>query len=152
MSRIIVMDFFAEWCGPCKMQDPIIEKLKEIFRDKIEFKKVDIDKDDVLKNKYKIQAVPTLIIEKDGIIFKRYVGVTSLKELEKDISDAIGQDMGKRIIKVIMEYSDGSKEYIDGDDVEKWQRALNSALIFDFTHTGHAQDLLKLVTWKKLPE
>lgn len=87
--NIMLIDFMAEWCGPCKMQDPIIEKLKEKFDGKIEFKKVDIDENSELADKYKIRAVPTLIIEKDGNVLQRYIGVTSLKTLERDIEDAL---------------------------------------------------------------
>lgn len=87
--NITLIDFMAEWCGPCKMQDPIIEKLKEKFDGKIEFKKVDIDENSELADKYKIRAVPTLIIEKDGNVLQRYIGVTSLKTLERDIEDAL---------------------------------------------------------------
>lgn len=152
MNKIVIMDFFAIWCSPCKMQDPILEKLKETFGNKVEFKKIDIDKDSDLKNRYNIKAVPTIIIEKDGAIFKRYIGVTSLRELEKDITDAIGKYVEKKLVKVTMEYDDGSKEYIDGDDVGKWQGALNSAVAIDSTKEGGAQDILKKVTWKKLSD
>lgn len=87
--EIVVIDFMATWCGPCKIQDPILEELKKKFKDKVEFKKIDVDQNAEFANKYLIRAVPTLVIEKDGKIFKQYVGVTSLKELEKTIGDAL---------------------------------------------------------------
>lgn len=88
-KRVVLMDFAAEWCGPCRIQDPILEDLRKKFEDKVEFRKIDVDKNGELADKYLIRAVPTLIIEKDGEIFKKYVGVTSLKELEKTIGDAL---------------------------------------------------------------
>lgn len=88
-KKIVLMDFAAEWCGPCRIQDPILEDLKKKFGDKVEFKKIDVDKNGELADKYTIRAVPTLVIEKDGKIFKKYVGVTSLKELEKTIGEAL---------------------------------------------------------------
>lgn len=95
MSKVIVMDFMAEWCGPCKMQDPIMDELKEKFKDdtNVDFKKIDVDKDvgDDFKliDKYTIREVPTLIIEKDGNIFAKYVGVTQQHMLEKKIKEAL---------------------------------------------------------------
>ena len=92
MSKVIVMDFMAEWCGPCKMQDPIMEELKEKFKDdpNVEFKKIDVDDEDSkLTDKYSIRAVPTLIIEKDGNLFAKYVGVTERHMLEKKIKEAL---------------------------------------------------------------
>jgi thioredoxin 1 len=83
------MDFFAEWCGPCKMQDPIIEELKKIFGDKVEFKKVDVDNNNELAVKFTVHAVPTLVIEKDGAVFKRYTGVTRTNVLEADLNAAL---------------------------------------------------------------
>lgn len=83
------MDFYAEWCGPCKMQDPIMEELKKKLGDKVEFKKVDVDTNMELATKYTIHAVPTLILEKDGTLFKRYVGVTRANVLEADINAAL---------------------------------------------------------------
>lgn len=89
IDKIILMDFFAEWCQPCKIQDPIIEELKEKFGDKIEFKKIDVDKDSKFVDKYNIRSIPTLIIEKDGKIFEKYIGVTNLHVLEKKINEAL---------------------------------------------------------------
>jgi len=89
MSNVVVIDFMAEWCGPCKMQDPIIEEMKKKFEGKVEFKKIDIDENGELAKKYKIMAVPTLIIEKDGEIFEKFIGVTRSKVLENTINKAL---------------------------------------------------------------
>ena len=56
----------------------------------------------------------------------------------------------RKLTKVIMEYDNGDKEYIEGNDVEKWQNALNGAIVLDFTHRGHAQDVLKDIVWRKV--
>lgn len=89
MSNVVLMDFSAEWCGPCKMQDPILEEVTKKFGDKIEFKKIDVDQNFELASKYTIHAVPTLIIEKDGTVFKRYTGVTRAAVLEADLNEAL---------------------------------------------------------------
>ncbi len=101
MSKVVVIDFMAEWCGPCKMQEPVIEELKEKFGDKVEFKKIDVDKNEELANKYKVMAVPTLIIEKDGKIFEKYVGLTKTHVLEKKINDALKVDTTDENISII---------------------------------------------------
>jgi thioredoxin 1 len=88
-KNIVVIDFMAEWCGPCKMQDPVIEEMKKKFEGKATFKKIDVDKEGELADKYNVMAVPTLIIEKNGNVFKKYVGLTGSKELEKTINDAL---------------------------------------------------------------
>lgn len=88
-NKIVLIDFMATWCGPCKIQEPIIDDLKEKFDGKIEFKKVDVDDNSELADKYQIRAVPTLIIEKDGKVFARYTGVTNLKTLEEKINEAL---------------------------------------------------------------
>lgn len=89
MSKVVLIDFSAEWCGPCKMQDPIIEELKKKFQGKVEFRKVDVDANYELASKYAIHAVPTLVLEKDGVLLKRYVGVTRANVLEADINVAL---------------------------------------------------------------
>lgn len=88
-NKIVLMDFSAEWCTPCKMQDPILEELKKKLGRTVEFMNIDVDKDYKLADKYNIRAVPTLIIEKDGKIIARYVGVTSSKTLEEKINEIL---------------------------------------------------------------
>lgn len=59
-------------------------------------------------------------------------------------------DTERKLIKVTMEYDNGDKEYICGEDATKWLDALNSAIMLDFTHGRHAQDKLKDIAWKKV--
>ena len=83
MSKPVLFDFFATWCGPCKMQTPILEELAKKMGDKVEIKKIDIDQHMELAEKYGIRVVPTLIIEKDGKVVQSMEGVTDLSTLEK---------------------------------------------------------------------
>ena len=89
MSKVTLMDFYADWCGPCKMQDPINEEVMKKFKDKIEFKKIDVDSNHELASKYTVHAIPTIIIDKDGVVFKRYTGVTKAAVLEADLNAAL---------------------------------------------------------------
>ncbi|MFA6226808.1 MAG: thioredoxin [Methanoregula sp.] len=83
MSKPVLFDFFATWCGPCKMQTPILEELAKKMGDAVEIRKVDIDQHMDRAEKYGIRVVPTLIIEKDGKVVQSMEGVTDLSTLEK---------------------------------------------------------------------
>jgi thioredoxin 1 len=82
MSRPVLMDFYADWCGPCKRQGPILEELKKKMGDAVEIIKIDVDKHMDEANSYGIRVVPTLIIEKDGKVIGTLEGVTSTEALE----------------------------------------------------------------------
>jgi thioredoxin 1 len=82
MGKPVVIDFFAEWCGPCRRQGPYLEELKKHMGDLIDVKKIDVDQHMDLANKYGIRVVPTLIIEKDGRVVQMLEGVTSAEALE----------------------------------------------------------------------
>lgn len=56
----------------------------------------------------------------------------------------------RKLTKVVMEYDNGDKEYIEGNDVEKWQKALNDAIVLDFTHGRYAQNILKNIVWRRV--
>jgi len=82
MSKPVLIDFYADWCGPCKLQTPILKQLKEMMGDSIEIKKLDVDQNMEVAVKYAIQVVPTLIIEKDGNVIHRLEGVTDAERLK----------------------------------------------------------------------
>ncbi len=87
--NIVLTDFYATWCGPCKMQDSIINELKKKYKDKVVFKKINVDSrkkyDKELTKKHNITGVPTIIIENDEKIVRKHVGLTGKASLEEDI-------------------------------------------------------------------
>ena len=85
----VLVDFFAEWCGPCKMMKPVLEELKKKMGNKIIILKIDIDKNISLSSEYRIQSVPTLVLWKQGEITWRQSGALSLNELEQILSSYI---------------------------------------------------------------
>ena len=85
----VLVDFFAEWCGPCKMIKPVLEELKKKMGNKNIILKRDIDKNISLSSEYRIQSVPTLVLWKQGEIIWRQSGALSLNELEQVLSSYI---------------------------------------------------------------
>ena len=77
----VLVDFFAEWCGPCKMLGPIIEELAKEYDGKWKIGKCDIDKSQEIAQKYGIQSIPTLLFFKDGQIVDRAMGFQSKEAL-----------------------------------------------------------------------
>lgn len=90
MSKPVLYDFFATWCGPCRMQTPIIEDLAKKMGDGVEIRKIDVDQHMDLAEKYQIRVVPTLVIEKDGKIVQSLEGVTDAATLEKILTPLVG--------------------------------------------------------------
>lgn len=80
-SPLVLVDFYATWCGPCKILAPILKQLKDELKDSVKIIKIDVDKNQSLAARYKVMGVPTLILFKDGIQTWRQSGVVPKHEL-----------------------------------------------------------------------
>jgi thioredoxin 1 len=84
---VTLKDFYADWCGPCKTQDPILDELEEEYAD-VEFEKINVDEQQDVANEYQVRSLPTLIIENDDGIVERFVGVTQAEDIEAAFQQA----------------------------------------------------------------
>ena len=87
----VLVDFFAEWCGPCKMMGPIVKKLAEAYEEKIKIGKCNIDENLSIAQKYKVMSVPTFMIFVNGEVINTMVGSMSEKELETQLLKVLAQ-------------------------------------------------------------
>ena len=80
----VMIDFFANWCGPCKMMSPVIDEIAEELQN-IKVGKINVDENQDLAMKYNVMSIPTIVIIKDGREIKRFVGVQDKENLIKDL-------------------------------------------------------------------
>ena len=80
-GQLVLADFFATWCGPCKAMHPVLEQLKAQLGDRIRIIKVDVDKHGIPAAEYNVQAVPTLILFRNGQVLWRQSGAMPLNQL-----------------------------------------------------------------------
>lgn len=85
-NQLTLIDFYATWCGPCKMMHPVLEQLKSDLGDTLRIIKLDVDKNEALASQYRIQSVPTLMLVKGGEIVWRQSGAMRLGDLKTIVS------------------------------------------------------------------
>ena len=89
-SEPVVVDFFAEWCGPCKAMAPAVEQVATEMQGKVKVVKVDVDQNPSITQQFRIQAMPTLMVFKDGKVANQHVGALVQKsKLEAWINESI---------------------------------------------------------------
>ena len=89
-SKAVLLDFWAEWCGPCKMIAPLLDEMADKYEDKLAVVKLNVDENPNTAMTYEVMSIPTMILFKDGKEQKRFVGARSKGQLEAELADYIG--------------------------------------------------------------
>jgi thioredoxin 1 len=85
----VIADFWAEWCGPCKMIAPVLKELAGTYKDKIKIAKIDVDAEGELAQKFNIVSIPTLLLFNKGQLVKQQIGAVPRPTLEKMIKEVL---------------------------------------------------------------
>ena len=89
-KTLVLVDFYADWCGPCKSMDSSLEELYQQYSDKIVIYKANLENNSQLANEYRVMALPTLLFFQHGELIKKHVGLISKKDLAIDIERLAG--------------------------------------------------------------
>ena len=85
----VLVDFYADWCGPCKMMMPVVEKMAEAYEGKVKVGKLNVDENNAIAAKYGIMSIPSFIVFKNGEVLSSNTGAMSQANLAKMLDDAL---------------------------------------------------------------
>jgi thioredoxin 1 len=86
-EKKVVVDFYADWCGPCKMMSPIIDSIAEELEDKIKVGKINTDENINLAGQYGVMSIPTILVIKNGKVAKSFIGVTDKETIISELNN-----------------------------------------------------------------
>ena len=88
-NKLAIVDFWAEWCGPCRMLMPIFQQLADEYKDKAIFARVNVDENPLLASTYKVQSIPTVLFIQNGSVVSQQVGVLPKNDFRKNIDNLL---------------------------------------------------------------
>ncbi len=89
-NQLTVVDLWAEWCGPCKLMNPVVEELAKDYAGRVVIGKLDVDENPEVPTKYNVRGIPTFLFFKNGALVDRLVGTRSKEEFVKKIDALLG--------------------------------------------------------------
>ncbi len=98
-DKPVLLDFWAEWCGPCKMIAPILDALADEYEDKVRIVKINIDENPQTPPKYNIRGIPTLLLFRNGTVAAQQVGAASKAQLEAFLNANLGKNLDANMAK-----------------------------------------------------
>jgi len=85
----VLMDFWAEWCGPCKMLAPILDQIADEYKGRVQIAKLDVEENQSIAMQFGVRSIPTLILFKDGVVEAQHVGMLSKEQLIKLLDEKL---------------------------------------------------------------
>ena len=85
----VLMDFWAEWCGPCKMLAPILDEVADEYKDRLQIAKLDVEESQNIAMQFGVRSIPTLILFKDGVVEAQHVGMLSKEQLTRLLDEKL---------------------------------------------------------------
>ena len=78
---ITLVDFWADWCGPCKLMAPVLDKLEAAYQDRVKFVRYDVEQDNSIPQRYKVMSMPSLVLFRDGVAKEKVTGIYNYQQL-----------------------------------------------------------------------
>ncbi len=100
-SQLVMIDFWANWCGPCKALAPVVDEVAQNYNGKLKVVKMDVDKNAATPSRYGVRGIPTLLLFKDGVVKEQIVGYVPKETIQKAVDKHIAQAADKPVLQAV---------------------------------------------------